>query len=164
MATKNTISNAAQPTLMKTIKRVVAALAVTLCLPAPVMALEFMSVSVPAAVSYDSPSRNGKKLYIMRALTPVEVLVKISGFSKVRDTEGSIMWIASQELSTKRYVVVTADKGEIRQTANATAKVLAELDKWVALELIDGDNRQWAKVRHQDGVIGFVRTTQVWGL
>ena len=41
------------------------------------LALDFRSVEVPVAILYDSPSLKGKKLYLIRSQTPVEVVVRV---------------------------------------------------------------------------------------
>ena len=133
-------------------------------LAAPVLAIDYRSVDVPAAILYDSPSQKGKKLYLIKALTPVEVVVRLEGWFKVRDAEGTLAWLEAKQLSERRTLVVTAARAEIRQSDKAEAAVLAELDKWVAVEFIEPAAPGWAKVRHRDGVTGFVRATQVWGL
>lgn len=133
-------------------------------LAAPVLAIEYRSVDVPAAILYDSPSLKGKKLYLIKAQTPVEVVVRLEGWFKVRDAEGTLAWLEAKQLSERRTLVVTASRAEIRQSEKAEAAVLAELDKWVAVEFIEPAAPGWAKVRHRDGVTGFVRATQVWGL
>lgn len=131
---------------------------------APVLAIDYRSVDVPAAILYDSPSLKGKKLYLIKAQTPVEVVVRLEGWFKVRDAEGTLAWLEAKQLSERRTLVVTAARAEIRQADKAEAAVLAELDKWVAVELIEPAAPGWAKVRHSDGVTGFIRATQVWGL
>ena len=131
---------------------------------APVLAIDYRSVDVPAAILYDSPSLKGKKLYLIKAQTPVEVVVRLEGWFKVRDAEGTLAWLEAKQLSERRTLVVTAARAEIRQSDKAEAAVLAELDKWVAVEFIEPAAPGWAKVRHRDGVTGFVRATQVWGL
>ena len=133
-------------------------------LAAPVLAIDYRSVDVPAAILYDSPSLKGKKLYLIKAQTPVEVVVRLEGWFKVRDAEGTLAWLEAKQLSERRMLVVTAARAEIRQADKAEAAVLAELDKWVAVEFIEPAAPGWAKVRHRDGVTGFVRATQVWGL
>ena len=133
-------------------------------LAAPVLAIDYRSVDVPAAILYDSPSLKGKKLYLIKAQTPVEVVVRLEGWFKVRDAEGTLAWLEAKQLSERRTLVVTAARAEIRQADKAEAAVLAELDKWVAVEFIEPAAPGWAKVRHRDGVTGFVRATQVWGL
>ncbi|MBU3696505.1 SH3 domain-containing protein [Dechloromonas sp.] len=131
---------------------------------APVLAIDYRSVDVPAAILYDSPSLKGKKLYLIKAQTPVEVVVRLEGWFKVRDAEGTLAWLEVKQLSERRTLVVTAARAEIRQADKAEAAVLAELDKWVAVEFIEPASPGWARVRHRDGLTGFVRATQVWGL
>ena len=130
----------------------------------PVHAIDYRSVDAPAAILYDSPSQKGKKLYLIKAQTPVEVVVRLGEWSKVRDAEGSLAWIEGKYLAEKRTVVVTAPRAEIRQSDKPDASVLLELDKWVGLEWIEPAAPGWAKVHHRDGVTGYIRATQVWGL
>ena len=127
-------------------------------------AIDYRSVSVPAAILYDAPSQAGKKLYLIKAQTPVEVVVRLDGWLKVRDAEGTLAWIEARNLADKRPLVVTAAKAEIRQADKPESPVLAELDKWVAVEFVESASPGWAKVRHRDGAMGFIRSTQVWGL
>ena len=128
------------------------------------LAVDYRSVSVPAAILYDSPSQQGKKLYLIKAQTPVEVVVRLEGWFKVRDAEGSLAWIESRSLAERRMLVVTAPRGEIRQSEKPEAPLVAELDKWVAVEFVEAASPGWAKVRHKDGEAGYIRSTQVWGL
>lgn len=128
------------------------------------LAIDYRSVSVPAAILYDAPSQKGKKLYLIKAQTPVEVVVRLEGWAKVRDAEGTLAWIDARQLAERRMLVVTAAKAEIRQADKPDAAVLAELDKWVAVDFVEPASPGWAKVRHRDGALGYVRSTQVWGL
>ena len=128
------------------------------------LALDFRSVDVPAAILYDSPSQQGKKLYLIRAQTPVEVILRLEGMAKIRDAEGTLAWIEVRNLSERRTLVVTAPRAEIRQADKPDAPVLAELDKWVVVDFVEPAAPGWAKVRHRDGATGYVRATQVWGL
>ena len=128
------------------------------------LAIDYRSVDVPAAVLYDSPSQKGKKLYLIKAQTPVEVVVRLDAWSKVRDAEGTLAWIESRSLSERRMLIVTAASAEIRQADKSDAAVVAELDKSVAVEFVEVASPGWAKVKHRDGAIGYIRSTQVWGL
>jgi SH3-like domain-containing protein len=128
------------------------------------LALDFRSVDVPAAILYDSPSQQGKKLYLIRAQTPVEVILRLEGMAKIRDAEGTLAWIEARNLGERRTLVVTAPRAEIRQADKPDAPVLAELDKWVVVDFVEPAAPGWAKVRHRDGATGYVRATQVWGL
>jgi SH3-like domain-containing protein len=128
------------------------------------LAIDYRSVSVPAAILFDAPSLQGKKLYLIKAQTPVEVVLKLDGWFKVRDAEGTLAWIESRSIGERRTLVVTAPRAEIRQADKQESAVVAELDKWVAVEFIEPGSPGWAKVRHRDGATGYIRSTQVWGL
>jgi SH3-like domain-containing protein len=127
-------------------------------------ALDYRSVSVPAAVLFDAPSQAAKKLYLIKAMTPVEVVVKIEGWSKVRDAEGTLAWIETRNLSDQRTLAVIAPRAEIRSADRPDAPVVAELEKWVGVEYLEPASPGWVKVRHRDGVTGYLRAMQVWGL
>ncbi len=128
------------------------------------LALDFRSVTVPAAILYDSPSQKGKKLYLIKAQTPVEAVVRLEGWVKVRDAEGTLAWIEARNLGERRTLVVTAPRAEIRDADRAEAPVVTTLDKWVVVDFVEPASPGWAKVRHRDGTTGYVRSMQVWGL
>ena len=144
--------------------RVLALLSVLLGVSAPAWALDFRSVAPPVAILYDAPSQAAKKLYLIREQTPVEVVVRLGNWVKVRDAEGTLAWIDAAALSEQRKLIVTARSAEIRQADSSSASVLMELAKWVVLDYLEPAAAGWVKVRHRDGVIGYLRTTQVWGL
>lgn len=131
-------------------------------LPAAAFALDYRSVSVPRGVFYDAPSASGKKLFVVSQFYPVEVIVDLGGWVKVRDKTGELAWIDSHQLVAKRTVLVL-DAVDVRSSADAAAPVVFRADKDVALELVES-GAGWAKVRHRDGLTGFVQSTQVWGL
>ena len=128
------------------------------------LAIDYRSVEVPAAILYDSPSQKGKKLYLIKSQTPVEAVVRLEGWVKVRDAEGTLAWVEARNLGERRTLVVTAPRAEIREADKADAPVVTALDKWVVVEFLEPAASGWAKVRHRDGATGFVRSTQVWGL
>ena len=141
-----------------------AGVATLLWVAAAAHAAEYGSVDAPAAVMYDTPSLKGKKLYLVKSQTPLEVLVRISGWVKVRDAEGSIAWMEPRYLSEQRTVMVMQPKAQLRQADQSDAPVLAEYAKWVVLQWIEPASPGWVKVKHRDGAIGYIRQTQVWGL
>ncbi|HJS38151.1 MAG TPA: SH3 domain-containing protein, partial [Burkholderiales bacterium] len=54
---------------------------------------EFKSVGEPAAVLYDAPSRNAKPLYVVSRHYPVEIIVNLDAWVKVRDHTGALAWV-----------------------------------------------------------------------
>jgi len=133
-------------------------------MPLTVSALEFKSVSVPKAVLYDAPSSSAKKVLLLSQHYPVEVIVNLGDWLKVRDAQGSINWVEAKQLSNKRTVMVNTAQAEIRQSADIASQLLATLEKDVLLEVVDTKlNNGWLKVKHRDGVTGFILISSTWG-
>lgn len=134
-------------------------------MPVSALALEFLSVAVPKAVLYDAPSAAAKKTWLLSQYYPVEIIVNLGDWLKVRDAQGSINWVEMKQLSTKRTVLVTANSAEIRLQADASSSLLATVDKEVVLEVADVKlNNGWLKVKHRDGVSGFISISSIWGV
>jgi SH3-like domain-containing protein len=125
-------------------------------------ALEFRTVNDTAAVLYDAPSARSQKLYILNRGYPVEVIVAVEGWVKVRDAQGGLAWIESKQLTDKRTVLVRAPVAQIRQKPDEAAPVLFQAQQNVLLELVEVAGT-WVQVRHRDGGTGYVKAQQVWG-
>ncbi len=132
-------------------------------LPAAAFALDYRSVSVPRAVMYDAPSAKGKKLFILSQYYPVEVIVDLGEWVKVRDRAGTLAWVESKQLATKRSVVAL-ERMDVHEAADNASPVVFRVDKYVALELVEPGDNGWVKVRHRDGSTGYVQSSQVWGI
>ena len=138
-------------------------LLIVACVSLPASAIEYRSVNA-ATVLYDVQSQQGKKLFVIKRDTPVEVVVSLEGWSKVRDAQGGLAWIDKKFLAEKRTLIVIADRAVVRQKAEDEAPMVFEAEKNVALEYVEPATGGWVKVRHRDGATGFVRANQVWGL
>jgi len=132
-------------------------------LAVPAWALEYLSVANPT-IMYDAPSTRGKPLYIVKAGTPVEVIVNVDNFVKVWDAQGTLAWIEKKQLSDQRTLIVKSDRAQIRTDASDTAPLAFEAVNGVILDMTGSPINGWVAVRHRDGQSGFVRTQQVFGL
>lgn len=132
-------------------------------LATPAAALEFRAVSENAAVLYDAPSAKAKKLYVVNRGYPVEVVVLVEGWVKVRDANGDLTWIESKYLTDKRTVMIRTPVAQVRQSADDNAPVVFQAQQSVILDLVEVPGGGWLRVRHRDGQAGFVKASQVWG-
>ena len=129
----------------------------------PAWAVEYRTVDA-ATVLYDAPSQRGSKLFVIKRDTPVELVVSLEGWAKVRDAEGGLAWIEKKFLVERRMVIVSVSRAEIRQKADESAPLVFEAEKNVALDYLETAPGGWVKVHHRDGATGFVRANQIWGL
>jgi SH3-like domain-containing protein len=126
-------------------------------------ALEFRSVSDNAAILYDAPSVKGKKLYVVGRGYPVEVVVAVEGWVKVRDAGGEFSWIESKLLSDRRTVMVKVPLAQVHESADERSPIVFQAQQNVLLDLVEVAAGGWLRVRHRDGQGGFVKAAQVWG-
>jgi SH3-like domain-containing protein len=129
----------------------------------PALALEYRSVTEAAPV-YDAPSAKSKPLFVVLAGTPVELVVSLEGWSKVRDSRGDLTWIEKKHLTEKRTVIVRQDRAQVRAAADDKSALVFEAERDVVLELLEAVPGGWVRVKHRDGQDGFLKASQVWGL
>jgi len=125
--------------------------------------IEFFSIAENDVVMYDAPSLKADKLYVAGRYLPVEVVVNVDGWAKVRDSSGSLAWVETKVLSQQRYVVVTVTLASIYQSADMNSELVFQAEENIVMEWIDSEVKGWVKVRHLDGQTGYVKVNQVWG-
>ena len=132
---------------------------------------DFMSTSDAATVLYDAPSARAKPLFVLGRDTPLEVIVPVEGWTKVRDAGGTIGWVEKGHLAERRTLVVRVPVADVRASPDEGAPLAFRAENGVLLELAEPAASAatttmpgWVKVRHRDGQSGFVRIAQVFGL
>lgn len=149
---------------LATSKASVLLLVMVLMLPSKTFAdMQFLSIAEKAVVMYDAPSLRAEKLYVATIHLPVEAIVNVEGWIKVRDSSGSLSWVENKFLSEQRFVIVAVPLAEISELADEDSPQIYQAQEGVVLEWLDSDTPGWTKVRHRDGQVGYVKVSQVWG-
>ncbi len=143
--------------------RPVALLAAALVWSAAAQAADYRAVQDNAAVLYDAPSREARPLVVVSKHYPLEVIVNLDAWVKVRDHTGALAWVERKFLGDRRMVMVTAPSAEVRVKPEDGAAIAYAAAGGVVLELVEIAPGGWLRVRHADGAGGYVRTAQVWG-
>jgi SH3-like domain-containing protein len=137
--------------------------AAAMTMPAWGAAADYRSITDAATVLYDAPSTKAKKLFVLGAGYPLEVMVTVEGWTKVRDAGGSIGWVEARALGTKRNVLVRSAVAEVRAAPDAGAPVVFKVSRGVLLEWVENVPGGWTRVRHADAGHGFLPSTELWG-
>jgi SH3-like domain-containing protein len=137
-------------------------LLVAACMPAA--AAEFRAVADNAAVLYDAPSAKAKKRFILGRGYPVEVVVVVEGWIKIRDAGGELAWIEAKSLTERRTVMVKANVADVRTAAEEKSPLVFQAEQNVLLDLNELTGTGWARVTHRDGQSGYIKVSTVWGV
>lgn len=126
-------------------------------------AADFRTIAEPGTIAYDAPSHKATRVFVTSGDYPVEVVVSVENWAKVRDKDGDLFWVEKKALSEHRMVVVTAPMADVRAAPGEQAAVAFQAGKGVVLELAEVAAPGWVRVRHRDGQTGFVRLKDIWG-
>ena len=125
---------------------------------------DFRTIAENGTPMYDAPSVHAKKLFVASRLYPVEVVINIDNWVKVRDQAGDLAWVERKTLSEKRTVIVTAAVADVRQAASDQSVVVFQAQQGVALDIAESPTGGWVRVRHAEGQSGYIKIGQVWGV
>ena len=126
-------------------------------------AADWRTVGEGGALLYDAPSAQATPLYVVTALYPLEVIVELEAWAKVRDHAGAITWVQKSALTEKRSVLVTAPATPVHLRPEEGAPVAFVAAQSVALELLEAAPGGWLHVPHADGADGYLRASAAWG-
>ena len=151
--------------------RLAVAVALSALAPALASAADYRVTTETPAVLYDAPSLKAKPLFVYGRDVPMEVLVTVEGWTKVRDAGGSIGWLATKSLGDRHMLMVRVPMAEVRANPDEASASVFRAEHNVLLELAETASSAattaspgWVKVRHRDGQTGYVRISQVFGL
>jgi len=126
---------------------------------------EFRSVAFAKTILYEAPSATTKRVYLVGEGYPLEIIVNLGDWLKVRDPYGTLSWAESKNLQSKRTVIVKVDKANIYKDPESKSALVATIEKDVVIELSDPlITNGWIKVRYQQDLDGYIQTSQVWGI
>ena len=95
---------------------------------------------------------------------PLEVVLAYGDWLKVRDVNGELAWTEAKGLTAKRNVITRSANLKIRATPDEAAAAVFTADKGVLLEVTEVVAGGWIKVRHRDGLVGYVKNAEIWGI
>jgi SH3-like domain-containing protein len=125
-------------------------------------AFDFISVAEPA-ILYDANSLKARKLFVATRYLPLEQVVVLDNWVKVRDNAGRLFWIEKRQVSSKRYVMVTVPSADVRRSPDERAELVFKAKQQLGLEWLGNSGNGWVKVRHADGSMGYLKASDVWG-
>jgi SH3-like domain-containing protein len=98
---------------------------------------EFRSVAFAKTILYEAPSATTKRVYLVGEGYPLEIIVNLGDWLKVRDPYGTLSWAESKNLQSKRTVIVKVDKANIYKDPESKSALVATIEKDVVIELSD---------------------------
>ena len=135
----------------------------------------FPILFLPAHVHAEMTSINGEKVN-MRAKPatsstvlwelgegfPLKVLKKKKSWLKVRDFEGDVGWVYRRLTSKRPHLIVKKKLVNIRKKPTSRSRIIGKAKYGVVFATLK-QYKGWAKVKHESGLIGWIRRDLLWG-
>ncbi|TAG06213.1 MAG: hypothetical protein EAZ43_01640 [Betaproteobacteria bacterium] len=148
-------------------KALTAALILSAALLARPAIAQFKQTIDAATIGFEAPSTRATRQFIYSRGTPLEVVVSIEGWFKVRDAQGALVWMERRALTDRTQVQVGAQPADVHAAPDAVSPIVFRADSGVILQLVAPPSAAtglYAQVRHRDGTTGFVRIDALFGL
>ena len=114
----------------------------------PVFSAEFIAVKTKKSILYEGPSESTSKEFIVTQSYPLQVLVKLKDWIKVRDHEGKISWIKAKDITRDRTVLTLKNNVILFYKPSYSSVKLADISVNVALRLVSPLNTDgWIEVK-----------------
>jgi len=134
-------------------------------------AADYKTTAEAPTLLYDAPSTKARPLFVYGRDVPLEVLVTVEGWTKIRDVSGAFGWILNKSLADKRMLLVRVPMADVRANPDDAAPLVFRAEQNVLLDLAESATSPgstatpgWVKARHRDGQSGYVHVNQVFGL
>jgi SH3-like domain-containing protein len=121
-----------------------------------------LSVTANKANVRSGPGTNHEILWSAGKYYPVDIIEQSGNWYQIRDFEGDIGWIYQRLLKEIPAVIVKGTIVNVREGPGTGFGVLFQAEKGVSFKLLNR-KKDWLKVQHADGEVGWIHKSLVWG-
>lgn len=108
------------------------------------------------------PGKNFEVVWELGHGYPLEVIESKGQWVRVRDADNDTGWVKQRLLANVAHVVVKKPMINIRSGPSRKHRVLGQAKDGVVFKTM-GKRKGWIKVRHENGLVGWVARELVWG-
>jgi SH3-like domain-containing protein len=113
------------------------------------------------------PSTRSPVLWELGRGFPLKIVDRKGNWLKVSDFESDVGWIYRDLVSRKPHLIVKIGRNKktrinIRSGPGTNYKIIGKAEYGVVFETMERKSG-WVKVRHEEGVIGWIKRSLLWG-
>lgn len=115
-----------------------------------------------------APEKSSRVLWELNNGFPVTVVKKQGDWVNIKDFENDSGWVHKSLISSKHNVIVKANKNEeqainIRSSPTTNSTIIGNAFYGVVFSVVEKKDG-WVKVKHDSGLIGWIKADLLWGL
>ena len=114
-----------------------------------------------------SPSTQSPVLWELGQGFPLKIIGRKGKWLKVSDFESDVGWIHEDLVARKPHLIVKIGKNKktrinVRSGPGTNYEIIGKAEYGVVFETLARQSG-WVKVRHEDGLIGWIKRSLLWG-
>jgi SH3-like domain-containing protein len=114
------------------------------------------------------PDKSSKVLWELNNGFPVTVVKKQGDWVNIKDFENDSGWVHKSLISSRHSVIVKANKNEeqsinIRSSPTTNSTIIGNAFYGVVFTVVEKKDG-WVKVKHDSGLVGWIKADLLWGL
>ena len=142
-------------------KRILLAILIVLCTASLVQA-KMVSVAGRRINMRSGPGNKYAVLWQLGKGYPLQVVETKGNWVKVTDFEGDVGWVYKTLLGSEPHLIVKKERVNIRSGPAAHYSITGKANYGVVFKTLKR-KRGWVKVRHEDGLEGWIQRDLLWG-
>lgn len=145
-------------------KKITAALCFFFFLCSPAIAAKYKMISVAGSKVNlrSSPSSESSVLWEYGQGFPLRIIQTKGNWYKVVDFENDSGWIYKKLVDKTPHMIVKKKRVNIRSGPGSKYKLIGKANYGVVFKTLS-QKPGWAKVQHENGLVGWIRRDLVWG-
>jgi len=145
------------------VKRLFLVLAIVFLSVTAANAIRLVSVAGERVNMRSGPGANHAVLWELGEGYPLKVLGTKGKWLKVADFEGDVGWVAAKLVNRKPHLIVKKPVVNIRSGPGTKYKLVGKANYGVVFKTLKQGRNGWVKVKHENGLSGWVKRTLLWG-
>ncbi|MGV1100182.1 SH3 domain-containing protein [Thiovibrio sp. JS02] len=123
---------------------------------------EMVSIAPPKVNMRSGPGENYAILWEIGRGYPLKVIARKGNWLKVADFENDVGWVYKKLVSREAHLIVKKERVNIRSGPGEKYRLVGKANYGVVLKTVKR-GKGWVRVRHENGLTGWVLRDLLWG-
>ena len=143
-------------------KKIVIGLLFVLLSAVNAQAIKMVSIKGESVNMRSGPGENYSVLWELGRGFPLKIVGTKGSWTKVEDFEGDTGWIYSKLVNRRAHLIVKKKRINVRSGPSSSYRLVGKANYGVVFKTVK-NSKGWAKVKHENGLTGWVRRDLLWG-
>jgi len=145
------------------LKRLLLGIALLLIFATTANAIHLVSIAGKRVNMRSGPGEKQAVLWELGEGYPLQVLESKGKWYKVSDFEGDVGWVYRKLVNRIPHLIVKKRVVNIRSGPGTHYRMVGKANYGVVFKTLKRSKKGWVKVKHENGLVGWIKRPLLWG-